>query len=222
MVLRHFFVSSHRNHAIALNKYNYEGPISQAFWESRPAAILDYHRLYHPRLVLSRNRTPCHHLHDRPRDDEHLERSLVVRTRMSTRKSIRPLVVEIFTPSPNTQVRALLRVPSVHGFLYLRHVRLPTDFHRSLEWGRLSNVEWYRSCVLDDYRDDHHCRCHAEFYLCATHLVFVLSHGNDLPLGCPEEGSIAQGFYEYPCVERMSDEVQDVCPCLSNATYALR
>ena len=83
-------------------------------------------------------------------------------------------------------------------------------------------MEWYWACVLDDYRDDHHCRCHTEFHLCATHLVFILSHGNYLPLGSSEEGSVAQSLYEYPRIKCLPDEMQDVRPCLSNATYALR
>ena len=114
---------------------------------------------------------------------QHLERALVVRTRMSSRQLVRPSVVEVLTPQANTCIRAYVRLPPIHGVLYLWHVRPPTHIHRSLERGRISDVERYRARILDDYRDDNHCRHYAEFHLCATHLVLVLSDGYYLQLG---------------------------------------
>ena len=81
------------------------------------------------------------------------------------------------------------------------------DINRSLERGRNGYVEWHWSRVLDDYRGDYHCRCYAEFHLCATHMVLVLSDGYHLPLGGSKEGSTAQGLHEHPRVECLSDEV---------------
>ena len=88
--------------------------------------------------------------------------------------------------------------------------------------GRLSYVEWHWPCILDDYRDDHHCWCHTELHLCATHLVFVLSDGNYIFMRSSEVCSAAQSLYEHPCSRHMSDEVQAVCPCMPHAAHALR
>jgi len=105
--------------------------------------------------------------------------------------------------------RAYLRFPPVHGVLYLQHVRHPTHIHRSLERGRNGYLEWHWSRVLDDYRGDNHRRCYAEFHLCATHLVLVLSHGYYLTLGGSEEGATAQGLYEHSRIKCLSDERQE-------------
>ena len=152
-------------------------------------------------------RTHRTHLYDRSRDDQHLERALVVRSCMSSRQYVRPFVVEVFTPQANTSIRAYFRFPTVHGVLYLWHVRYPADIHRSLERGRIGYVEWHWSRVLDDYRGDYHCRNHPLVHLCATHMVLVLSDGYHLPLGGSKEGSTAQGLHEHPRVECLSDEV---------------
>ena len=173
-------------------------------------------------MVLPCCRTHRTHLYDRSRDDQHLERALVVRSCMSSRQYVRPSFIEILTPQANTGIRAHVRLPPVHGVLYLQHVRHPTDINRSLERGRIDNVEWYRSRVLDDYRDDYHRRCYAEFHLCATHMVLVLSHGYHLPLGGSEEGATAQGLYEHSRIKCLSDEVQELRPSLSDATHTLR
>ena len=141
---------------------------------------------------------------------------------MSARQYVRPSAVEVLTPQTNTSVRTYVRLPPVHGVLHFRYVWHPADSHRSLELGRLSHVEWHWPSVLDHYRDDHDCRCHAEFYLCATHLVLVLPHGYHLTLGSSKEGTTAQGLYEHPCFECLSDEVQELCPRLSDATHTLR
>ena len=135
---------------------------------------------------------------------------------------IRSSAIEIFTPQADTGIRAYVWLPPVHGVLYLQHVWHPAYIHRSLERRRIGNVGWHWACVLDDYRGDYHCRRYAEFHLCATHLVLVLSDGNYLPLGSSKESTAAQGFYKHPCFECLSDEVQELCPCLSDATHALR
>ena len=83
-------------------------------------------------------------------------------------------------------------------------------------------MEWHRSRILDDYRDDYHCRRYAEFYICPSYMVFVLPHGYHLTLGSSKEGTTAQGLYEHPCFECLSDEVQELCPRLSYATHTLR
>ena len=70
----------------------------------------------------------------------------------------------------------------VHGVFHLWHVRHSVEF-RALERGWTSHVGWYRQSVLDDYRHDYHRWCHALLHLCATHMVFVLPHGNYLQLG---------------------------------------
>ena len=123
------------------------------------------------------------HLYDWSRDDQHLERALVVRSCVSSRQHVRPSAVEVFTPQANTGIRAYFRLPPVHGVLYLQHVRHPADIHCSLERGRIGNVGWHRARLLDYYRGDYHCRRYAEFHLCATHMVLVLSNGYHLPLG---------------------------------------
>ena len=120
---------------------------------------------------------------------------------------VRSFAVKILTPQAHTGIGAYFRLPPVHGVLYLQHVRHPAHIHRSLERGRFSHVERYWPCVLDDYRDDYHCRRYAEFNLRATHMVFVLSDGYYLLLGGSKEGTAAQGFYEHPCFECLSDEV---------------
>ena len=74
---------------------------------------------------------------------------------------------------------------------------------------------------LDYYRGDNHCRRYAEFHLCATHLVLVLSDGYYLPLGGSKECTTAKGLYEHPRIECLSDEVQELCPRLSDATHPL-
>ena len=134
-------------------------------------------------MVLPRCRTHRTHLYDWSRDDQHLERALVVRTCMPSWQYVRSFAVKILTPQAHTGIRAYVRFPPVHGVLYLQHVRPPTHIHRSLERGRIGNVGWHRACVLDYYRDDNHCRHYAEFHLCATHLVLVLSDGYYLQLG---------------------------------------
>ena len=83
-------------------------------------------------------------------------------------------------------------------------------------------MELHWSRVLDDYRDDNYCWCYAEFHLCTSHLVLVLPHGYHLALGGSKEGTAAQGLYERPRVECLSDEVQTVRPRMSDAAHALR
>ena len=173
-------------------------------------------------MVLSCSGTYRTHLYDWSRDDQHLERALVVRTCMSSRQYVRPPVVEVLTPQTNTGIRAYVRFPTVHGVLYLWHVRHPTHIHRSLERGRFGYVEWYWSRVLDNYRDDYHSRRYAEFHLCATHLVLVLSDGYYLPLGGSEEGTATPSLYKHPCIECLSDALYELCPRLSDATHTLR
>ena len=91
--------------------------------------------------------------------------------------------IPAFVRKANTGIRAYFRLPPVHGVLYLQHVRHPADIHCSLERGRIGNVGWHRARLLDYYRGDYHCRRYAEFHLCATHMVLVLSNGYHLPLG---------------------------------------
>ena len=111
---------------------------------------------------------------------------------------------------------------NMYDVLYLWHVRHPTHIHRSLERGRFGYVEWYWSRVLDNYRDDYHSRRYAEFHLCATHLVLVLSDGYYLPLGGSEEGTATPSLYKHPCIECLSDALYELCPRLSDATHTLR
>ena len=181
--------------------------MNSPFCDTRVKSLLDHHRVYHRRMVLPRRGAHCTHLYDWSRDDQHLEGTLVVRACMSSRQYVRPSAVEIFTPQANTGICAYVRLPPVHGVLYLRHVRHPAHIHRSLERGRIGYVGWHRSRVLDYYRDDYHCRHYAEFHLCTTHMVLVLSDGYHLPLGGSKEGTAAQGFYEHPRFECLSDEV---------------
>ena len=65
---------------------------------SRIQSLLDYHRLYPRRLVLSRNRTRRTHLYGWSRADQHMEGTLVVRTCLSSWQHVRPSVVEILPP----------------------------------------------------------------------------------------------------------------------------
>ena len=163
---------------LRINKeYATEKEFPSPLCNSRIKSLLDHHRVYHRRMVLPCCRTHRTHLYDRSCDDQHLEGTLVVWQCVSSRQHVRPSVVEVLTPQADTCVCAYFRFPTVHGVLYLQHVRHPTDINRSLERGRNGYVEWHWSRVLDDYRDDYHRRCYAEFHLCATHLVLVLPHG---------------------------------------------
>ena len=182
---------------------------------------MDHHRVYHRRMVLSRDWSHRTHLHDRSRDDQHLEGTLVVRTCVSSREHVRPSAVEVLTAQADTSVRAHIRFPPVHGILHLQHVRHPVDINRSLERGRIGYVEWHRARLLDDYRGDYDCRRYAEFHLCTTHLVLVLSHGYYLPLGGSKEGTTAQGLYKHPRIKCLSDEMQELRPRLPDATHTL-
>ena len=168
---------------------------------------MDHHRIHHHWVVLSRHRTPRSYLHDRPRVDLHLARPLLVWQRMSARQHVRPFVVEILTTQADSRFCAHLRLPPVHGVFHLRNVRHPADVHRSLERRRVGYVEWYRSRVLDNHCDDHHCRCYAEFHLCAAHLVFVLSDGNHIFMGSAQAQAPTPALYRCACFCRLPNEM---------------
>ena len=184
--------------------------------------LLDYHRIHHHRVVVSRRGTARPHLHDRARGDQHTERTMVVRTRMPQRQYVRPAALEIFAPQADTGLRAHIRLPPVHGVLHLRHVRRTADADRALERGRMGHVERHRTRVLDHHRDDHWGRRRAELHLCAENLVLLLSDGDHLPLGSAEESSAAQSLHEHPRDGGLPDEVQELRPRMPDAANALR
>ena len=52
-------------------------------------------------------------------------------------------------------------------------------------------MERYRTCILANYTVDNYCGRHAVVYLCATHLVFVLSNGHHFSLGGSSKSTVA-------------------------------
>ena len=146
----------------------------------------------------------------------------MVRQSLSARQHVRPSAVEILAPQADSRFRANLRFPPVHGAFHLHDVRHPTDADRSLERGRIAYVERHWSRVLDDYRDYDCRRRYAEFHLCASHMVFVLSYGNHFVVGGTQEAAASQALYRRARCSHLPDEVQELRPRLSHATHALR
>ena len=58
-------------------------------------------------------------------------------------------------------------------------------------------------------------------HLCASYLVLLLSDGNNLTLGGTKEGVSVQSFHHCACQQRLPDEVQAMCPCVSYAAHTL-
>ena len=80
----------------------------------------------------------------------------------------------------------------------------------------------HREGVLDYHPDDNHRRRNPVVYLRTTHMVLVLPDGYYLKLGGSEEGTAAQAVHEHPRTEFLPNEMQELRPCLPDATHALR